>query len=127
MHPDPFDPQQLSIPTNSKPATLSSRSRSGPRRKADFLKGPIPWSWLSAAMRLPGKALAVGVLVWHLSALRRKRVVKWEPRIARPIGLCRQTIHRGFAALEQAGLIRVERHTGRCPTITILDCEEKDV
>jgi hypothetical protein len=36
-----------------------------------YLRGPIKLAWLQAAARLPGKALAVGIALWHLAGLRR--------------------------------------------------------
>ena len=35
-----------------------------PRDPDRFLKGPVPWPWLMQAMALPGKALAVGLMLW---------------------------------------------------------------
>jgi hypothetical protein len=121
---DPYDPIRLAMtPNNGAAATVRRivRHRAG----QGFLKGPIPWPWLCAAGRLRGKALAVGLLCWHLAALRKVRAgkpVRWEPRIAKPFGLDRRAVYRGLAALERAELLAVERHQGRCPVITILDC-----
>jgi hypothetical protein len=130
MHPgDPYDPKRLAIaavPSNRKPATAIVRWPIRRRTAGGFLKGPIPLRWLSVAAGLPGKALTVGLLCWHLAALRKRRVgkpVQWEPRIAKPFGLNRRAVYRGLAALEFAKLLSVERHRGRCPVITILDCE----
>ena len=38
-----------------------------PRRQ--YLKGPLPWPWIAAASKLPGKALLVGFV--YLAACRR--------------------------------------------------------
>jgi hypothetical protein len=128
--PDPFDPNRLafpSMPNNGKPAA-NLNGRPSRRTGHDFLKGPIPWSWLAVAARLPGKALAVGLLCWHLAALRGKQpgnAMRWESRLAKSFGLKRQTVYRSLASLERAGLVAVDRHRGRCPNITILKCDAR--
>ena len=37
-----------------------------------FLKGPIPLPWLAVAATLPGKALAVGIIIWFLQGIQKK-------------------------------------------------------
>ena len=49
-------------------ATDPVRTRQGTtrrRKRVDglFLKGPIPWAWLGAAVRLPGRALHVALWI----------------------------------------------------------------
>jgi hypothetical protein len=41
-----------------------------------FLKGPIPWPWIEAAARLPGKALAVGLVLWREAGMDGSGSVK---------------------------------------------------
>ena len=83
-----------------------------------FLKGPIPWLWIVAAMGLRGSALAVGVSLWLWSGIRRSRSF--------PISLSRLPIpraaaSRGLRDLEQAALVRVRRRPGRRTVVTIVD------
>jgi hypothetical protein len=85
-----------------------------------FLKGPIPWAWLQRATPLPGKALAVGLVLWFLKGLRRQNTVRLEPSKVRSLGLSRRQCYRGLEALEQAGLVAVQRQLGSAPTVTIL-------
>ena len=40
-----------------------------------FLKGPLPWDWISRAAKLPGKSLGVGIVLWLLSGLKREREI----------------------------------------------------
>src|SRR5712691_4635882 len=35
-------------------------------RPAQFLKGPVPWTWIVRASQLPGKALIIGLCLWRL-------------------------------------------------------------
>lgn len=83
-----------------------------------FLRGPIPWWWLKAAMALPGRALAVGLACWLQAGLRGSRA-DLPVNLSRA-GIPRTSAARGLAALERAGLVRVHRHRGRKPLITIV-------
>ncbi|OJY30929.1 MAG: hypothetical protein BGO98_29670 [Myxococcales bacterium 68-20] len=83
-----------------------------------FLKGPIPWPWLLAAVHLRGSALAVGVHLWLWSGIRKSPTV--------PLNLSRLPIPRAAASralrdLEEAGLIRVDQKRGQKPVVTIVN------
>lgn len=86
-----------------------------PRHKPGqhFLKGPIPWNWISKAAQLPGKALHVGVCLWHLAGLKSSRTV--------PLSMDRFAAYRGLKALEEVGLVRVVRQRGRLSTVELLE------
>jgi len=126
---DPFDIDRLRIPSTGSPSVnVSLVPSQPPRLKAPrhkpgelFLKGPIPWCWLEKAARLPGKALAVGVVAWHLHGLRRSNTFRMEPSKARSLGLSPRVMRRGLKALEGAGLLAVDRHRGRSPELTLLN------
>jgi hypothetical protein len=79
--------------------------------------------WLSAAARLPGKSLHVGVALWHASDRDHSRVVLLGNAAAQRFGLDRNAKYRALAWLEQAGLVAVERKLGRPLIITLLDLE----
>ena len=75
---DPFDPDRWQ--TNGEPVQTPAlpRKRKRPsraRRPDRFLKGPIPWPWLMRAIALPGKALAVGLMLWLQSGITCRRTV----------------------------------------------------
>src|SRR5689334_1752081 len=54
----------------------------------EFLKGPIPLPWLTAASMLSGKApLAVGLAVWFESGRRKSREVRLTTAILRRFGV----------------------------------------
>lgn len=114
---DPFDPSRLA----TAPVELPSPAR--PPRHAPgepFLKGPIPWDWLTAAAGLPGKALAVGILVWFRAGCENKRTVAVTlARITR-MGMSESTARRGLRTLERAGLVSTERRPGRAARVTLL-------
>jgi len=115
----PAGPQQHPIPRAARPRT--------PRHKPGelFLKGPIPWPWLQVAARLPGHALAVGVVLWHLIGLKKRSTVRLSPSKTRSLGLSPRVSRRGLKALETAGLVAVDRHRGRAPDVTVLEAPER--
>jgi hypothetical protein len=70
-----FDVDSLRLPSGiAVPLTRPKSQRFGPGQK--FLRGPIPWDWLSGASRLPGKALQVGLVIWHLGGLKNAMTIE---------------------------------------------------
>ena len=94
-----------------------------PRHKGRewFIKGPLPGSWVSHAVRLPGCALPVGLALWYLAGIEKGNRVRPTWRVWERFGLSRQAAHRGLTALAKAGLIEVEQAPGCCPVVTILE------
>jgi hypothetical protein len=122
----PFHGQPL---TDDALAALRSRpGRRPPRHKPGeaFLKGPIPWRWIERAGRLPGKALAVALLLWKEAGCGRTRTVRFRPVQSRAFGCHPDTARRGLAALKLAGLVSVRQVPGRCLEVTLLDAPESD-
>src|SRR5215831_13441617 len=74
---DSFDPAALRAPEGGPPAPSQRPSKRPPRHQPGepFLKGPVPWPWLTTAARLPGKALHVAVLLWREAGCRDSRAV----------------------------------------------------
>jgi hypothetical protein len=95
-----------------------------PRHKQGhhFVKGPIPWNWISKAGQLPGKALHVGVCIWYLAGLNRSRMIHLSMARLSELGVSRYAGYRGLNSLELTGLVRVVRHKGRLSTVELLDC-----
>lgn len=114
---DPFDPARLEP---GPPEIRTGREKRPPRHRPGerFLKGPVPWRWVEAAARLPGKALAVGLAAWREAGCRRARSV---PLNLSALAVPRRTAQRGLDALEGAGLVAVDRRRGRPPLVTLLD------
>ncbi len=78
----------------------------------------IPLSWIQQASRLPGKALHVGIALWHLVGVSKSRTVTLTRSRLSQFGLHHETARRGLLALEKAGLVRVERSGNKSPRIT---------
>ena len=94
-------------------------TRTAPRER--FLRGPIPWSWLTAAGSLGGRALHVGLVIWHYTAMRHTDTIRINlATTAEEFGADRTTMSRGLGRLERAGLVTVARGDGRCHRVTLL-------
>lgn len=115
---DPFDVGRLQIAGGPLPSKRPQAPRHHPGEP--FLKGPVPWSWLERAMQLPGKALAVGLVAWHLRGMRQSNTFRLAPSKLRSAGLSPRVARRGLKALEGAGLVAVDRHRGCAPDLTLL-------
>jgi hypothetical protein len=88
-----------------------------------FLKGPIPWLWIEAAARLPGKALAVGLVLWREAGMDGSGSVKLTTAKLAGLNLDRAGKARALKGLEAAGLVHVERNGRRTPLVSILVAE----
>lgn len=124
---DDFQPEQLKFGQLIEIQVARRAPRaSRVRIREPFLKGPVSMRWLRNASALPGKALAVGIEVHHLVGMKKvTRVALNLSRMARN-GVSRWAASRGLAELEEAGLVLVERHSGRRPIVTLLQYEASD-
>ena len=91
-----------------------------------FLRGPVPLDWLTAASVLPGRSLHVGIALWFLAGLGDSRVILLTNTTADRFGVDRNGKYRALDWLEGAGLIRVARRPGRPPEVTLLDTGQSD-
>jgi hypothetical protein len=98
------------VPAASQPKPLSEK----------FLKGPVQWSWIERASRLPGKSLNVGLCLWRLAGATKSKIVKLSNSEVAALGVDCHAKLRALKQLEAAGLIQVERHRGSFPRVTIL-------
>jgi len=91
-----------------------------------FLRGPIPWTWLVEAAKLPGRTLHLGIALWHLEGFQQTGTVKLKPSLCRELGMDRHASYRALRELERAGLILVVRKPGAAAMVTlILESAEK--
>ena len=122
---DPFDPDRWELPTGQTPGpAVKKQHRPRPHREGRFLKGPVPWPWLQRAMSLPGKALAVGLVLWLLRGMTRRRTVRFCLTRAAADGIPTTTARRAVRELERAGLVSIRRKPGRGLDVTLLDVPE---
>ena len=84
-----------------------------PRINGLFVSGPIPLWWIQKAAILPGKSLAVGMIVFFYCGLWRSTKAKvGVTNIAKKLGISWPTAYRGLVSLERAGLIEVSKQPG---------------
>lgn len=101
-----------------KDASLSLLPR--PEEGEKFIAMNMPWSWFATAAHLPGKALAIGLILWWLVAVRKRAVVVFSYKRAQSTGLSDESIRQCIRRLERAGLIEVKRAPGRSPRVRVL-------
>jgi hypothetical protein len=121
--PDPFDPDRLRLPADAKGSPPKRAPARPPRHRTGeaFLKGPIPWPWITRAAKLRGQAIAVGLVLWLEAGCRKSRTVSFRLSAAAALGMHADTARRGLRALEAARLVNVASKPGRCLTVTILE------
>ena len=90
------------------------------RHNGRFVRGPLPLNQVMAAARLPGKALAVWLAVHHRTALTGKQMVTLPESLLAGFGIGKDAKARALQQLEQAGLVRVERESGRTTRVGLL-------
>jgi hypothetical protein len=123
---DPFAPDRWELasePVQAAAPTPRKKRLPRPRKREWFLKGPVPWSWLARAMALPGKALAVGLILWREKGWQKQRTVHFSLARAAGDGIPRTTARRAIRALERAGLVKILRKPGRGLEVTLLDSQ----
>ena len=97
------------------PASLKAKAR-----KRDWHFRGIPGKWLGKAASLNGKALHTSLAIWLVVSLDKRLTVELRPKYLKRFAVERHAGYRSLAALEQAGLISVERKRGRSPIVTVL-------
>lgn len=120
---DPFSPENFRLdPSDHFDA---GRRKKPPRHRPGqwFLKGPIPGEWLKRALCHPS-AIKAALVLWFLAGRDKSREVRPTHTEWWRFGVLPRTGSRGITALERAGLVRVDRHRGRCPIVTLLDVSE---
>jgi hypothetical protein len=117
---DPFDPKRFQLPPN---LTSPPKPKRKPPRFCEepFLRGPISWVWLLKAMALPGRALAVALVLRREAGIRQAMTFTLSQARLRETGISRYASWRGLRALETAGLVAMQRPSGRCLEVTILE------
>ena len=100
---------------------IKKEKKSGKKSNCPFLKGPIPIHWLASAKKASPTALSVGLYLWHLSGLTKKKTFKATNRTLPMWRLDRYAKYRGLKELEKAGLVRVKRQNKMSPEVTILN------
>jgi hypothetical protein len=111
---------RLAIPIAELPAITEPVENSRPKRiKGRFLKGPVDWDWLTAAARLPGRALHLAIAISYLEGFKQSGTVKLRPSVIRELGMDPHASYRALRQLEDTGLLSVVRARGKAPAVTM--------
>jgi len=118
-----FDVEEFRLP----PSLYGEiRTRQLPPRPAEgepFIRGPIPFSWIALASRLPGSCLTVAMAARFLRC-RYSHKASWSvAEIGWRAGLEEQSARRSLQALSKAGLISLTRRPGCKPALAILESD----
>jgi GTP-sensing pleiotropic transcriptional regulator CodY len=81
----------------------------------------MPLGWFQKACALPGKAAALGAVLWYLHRRNGSKPFLLANAGLKQFGITRQAKYRGLKALESAGLISARHRGKKNPEITILD------
>lgn len=122
------DPDSFRAATEIDISTCKRMSKKPPRHRKgeEFLKGPIPWQWLQRAIALPGKALAVALLLWKEAGIRNRRTVRLNLSALEAFGLTRTAARRGLQSLTSANLVTVTHRPGQALEVTLLETEAEN-
>src|SRR5260370_6075789 len=122
---DEFAPDRWEMTGEPTPTMTPRARRPRPRQTERFLRGPVPWPWLSRAMILPGKALAVALILWRQRGMTGRRTVTFCLARAGAHGIPPTTARRAIRQLEKAGLVSILRMPGHGMEVTILEKSEQ--
>jgi len=85
-----------------------------------FVRGPIPYDWLRAALAFGGKAGNLALAIWWLVGVEGSNPIKLTARVLRDFNISPRSTRRLLPAFERAGLLRVDRQRGRGPVVEIV-------
>jgi hypothetical protein len=91
-------------------------------RGGEFYMSYVPMPWMLTAITLGTRAARVGTLLWWLAAVRGHVLEGISVRAdhREKCHISRFDYSKGLGRLEQAGLVKVERHRGVSSKITLL-------
>jgi hypothetical protein len=87
--------------------------------RAQFIPS-IPLEWFTRVCTLPGKALAVALVIWRLAKMKKKPNFVLSQAALNRHGINRWAKYSALKALESAGVIAVDRRQKKNPVVTPL-------
>lgn len=94
-------------------------------RVTRFLRGPIPWDWIEAASKLPGRALEVGLCLWRSYGVTKELRIRLGSGDLHGMDIDRRAKSRALKALQTGGLVSMERAPGKLSVVTIVIDNER--
>ena len=98
----------------------TSVSRERAQKRSKMFLAPVSWEWITRAGKCSGKSFQVAVAIRHQANLEKRRKISLGSRFLNEMGVSKDAKQRALSALEQEGLIVVEREPGRNPRVTIV-------
>ncbi len=114
IHPDKAEGQRTKNARRVEPAPLPRHGK-GER----FICGPIPLEWMKLASKCGNRSEAVAVLLWYAAGFQRSNPVKLSKTILAELAVHPKTAKRVLQRMAEYGLVDVEFHRGRSPSVTI--------
>jgi DNA-binding transcriptional ArsR family regulator len=117
-----WDPSRLRL-NQGGVARLQGGTRNGRQAspiRGKFIAGPVDVKWVCQASQLGVKALLVGLALWHLKGLRKADTFIVSNLMLHDWGIGPDAKRRALRALEQAGLIKIDRRGKRSPQVTLV-------
>ncbi len=108
-----------SIPYDTE-AIARLKERKMRKRKGRFVKGPLSWPSVTAAARCHPRALEILLAVKMLNDVSGQQEATISTEMATDLGITKHSKGRAIAALENAGIVRVNRKRGRLLRISLL-------
>jgi DNA-binding transcriptional ArsR family regulator len=119
-----FDVEEFRLPPSPYGEIQTRQLPPRPGEGEPFIRGPIPFSWVAMASRLPGSCLNVAMAARFLRS-RYQRKSSWSmAEIGWRAGLEERSARQALQALSTAGLISLARQPGRKPVLAILELQE---
>ena len=101
------------------PAVIRARGRRKGKSGERYIP-PVNLDLLSRLARIPGPALLVGlILIREAAVTGSKDGLRVPTAAAGELGLDRRSVRRGIVGLETAGLVTVDRRSGRPNALTL--------
>jgi len=85
-----------------------------------FIKGPIPMDWISAAAKLPGKAIHVALALYWMGGMNPQKRFKITRRALDLFNVSDDAYRDALLRMEAANLIRVSRSPGQRAQVEIV-------
>ena len=90
------------------------------RRDRRFIRGPIPLDWILRASGLSPSALKVALIIFYVRGIRGSRSVAITRHLLERFSLSKRSAYRALDEMESAGLLSVERRSGRSSLVSPL-------
>lgn len=111
--------QQKNDSRKSKRTAVVESALPKPAKGEKFIRGPLPLDWIQQAIPCGRKALNVCLAIWHLAGFKQQSPIKLSPATLAEFGVSSQTARKILVRLESAGLVAVDRKSGRSPIVKI--------